>query len=50
MTHPAELAGKRGPDCSGPWMASVFDEQESGVDVGSLAGKGSGGQVFVPSS
>ena len=31
------------------WL-SVFDEQESGVDVGSLAGKSSGGQVFVPSS
>jgi len=29
---------------------SVFDEQECGVDVGSLAGKSSGGQVFVPSS
>ena len=29
---------------------SVFNEQESSVDVGSLAGKSSGGKVFVPSS
>jgi len=45
------VAGKGGAGSLRPlgWL-SVFDEQESGVDVGSLAGKSSGGQVFVPSS
>lgn len=45
------VAGKGGAGSLRPfgWL-SVFDEQDCSVDVGSLAGKSSGGQVFVPSS
>jgi hypothetical protein len=50
MTHLRRCRKRLGRIAPALGLQSVFDEQDCSVDVGSLAGKSSGGQVFVPSS